>query len=191
MEKVFNLLDYIAPLESGLREYLEKNLKKREKPKDAILLQEGAIAQTIGFIDKGLIRGFRTGKNDVERTTWFMKEGDIFISIRSFFKQLPARETIQTIEPCVFYTLTFQELREAYSKYPSFHRHRAELLEKYYLLSEEREDLRQQDETADRIRFLLEHYPDLVHRVPDKLLASFVDTTPQYFSSLKGRYKKP
>lgn len=189
MEKVLNFLDHIALLEPGLRDYLKDKLRTKHLDKGAILLREGDIADEISFIVKGVIRGFRTMKNDTEKTSWFMREGDVFISIRSFLTRKPATETLQTLEPCIIVRLTYAELMLAYKKYPSFHRHRAELLEKYYLLSEEREDMRQQKNKTDRFRFLLEHYPDLINRVPDKYLASFIDTTPQYFSELKRRFK--
>lgn len=188
MEQVLNFLDNIEPLEASLKTYLKDNLKPSTPPKDAFLLQEGNIAHKIGFIEKGLIRGFRTGKNDNERTIWFMKEGDIFISIRSFLKQVPARETIQTLEPCIIYSLTFSQYKEVLDRFPSFQLHRAEILEKYYLLNEEREDMRQQENMLERMSFLMEHYPELIGRVPEKYLASFIDTRPSYFSDLKNKY---
>ena len=189
MEKVINFLDHIALLEPGLRAYLIDKLRTKHLDKDVILLREGDIADEICFIEKGVIRGFRTMKNDTEKTSWFMREGDVFISIRSFLTRKPATETIHTLEPCIIHRLLYAELKRAYELYPSFHRHRAELLEKYYLLSEEREHMRQQKSKIDRFRFLLEHYPDLINRVPDKYLASFIDTTPQYFSDLKRRFE--
>jgi CRP-like cAMP-binding protein len=190
MEKVLDFLDDISLLELGLRAYLKAHLKTKVLDKGVILLREGDIADEISFIEKGLIRSFRTMKNDTEKTCYFMGEGNVLISIRSFLTRIPATETLETIEPCIIHRLTHAELKLAYEKFPSFQRHRAELLEKYYLLSEEREDMRQQKSKIDRFRFLLEHYPHLINRVPDKYLASFIDTTPQYFSDLKRRFNK-
>jgi CRP-like cAMP-binding protein len=188
MQKVLDFLDNIEELEPVLRKYLKQKLKTRKPDKGIVLLHEGEVADEISFIEKGVIRGFRTMKNDTEKTSWFMRDGDVFISIRSFLTRKPATETIQTLEPCIIHSLTYEEYKKALDLSPSFHRHRAELLEKYYLLSEEREHMRQQKHKIDRFRFLLEHYRDLINRVPDKLLASFIDTTPEYFSYLKRRF---
>ena len=188
MEQVFHSLESIEKLEPGLREFLKNNLKLTRPAKNTFLLKEGEIANTIGFIEKGVVRGFRTKENDTERTIWFMMEYDIFISIRSFLKQVPATETVQTLEPCVIYSLTFQKYQELLKKYRSFQLHRAELLEKYYLLNEERENMRQQEGKFERLCFLMEHYPGLIGRVPEKYLASFIDTTPTYYSELKSKY---
>jgi len=188
MEQVLNFLDSINPLEDGLRSFLKNNLRKSTPQKGAILLQEGTVARHINFIEKGIIRAFRSGNNDKERTTWFMMENDVFISIRSFLKQMPAKETIETLEPCLLYGLTFPLLQEALRRYPSFHFHRAEILEKYYLLNEEREDMRQEANKFDAFCYLMENYPKLVGRVQDKYLASFINVRPSYFSELKDKY---
>jgi CRP-like cAMP-binding protein len=189
MEPVLNFLNSIAPLEEGLRDYLSSVLKTTNPPKDTILLREGSILRTIGFIEKGLIRGFKKMDNGSEKTTFFMKEGDVFVSVRSYFRQIPAKEALETLEPCIIDSITYSQYKQALKRYPSFHEHRAELLEKYYVLGDEREEMRQQHYVYDRFCYLVTHYPDLIDRVPDKFLASFIGTSSSYFSNLKSQYK--
>src|ERR1700761_4528466 len=103
---VIDFLDAIAKLEPGLRSFLQANLRHHKYDEGAILVREGEVAGTIGFIEEGLIRGFRTRKEEREFTSWFMREGDVCVSVRSFFKQVPASETVQTLEPCIIRSLT-------------------------------------------------------------------------------------
>jgi CRP-like cAMP-binding protein len=187
MEQALLFLDDIELLHENMRNFLTSSLKTIRPAKDAYLLREGEIANRLGFIEKGLLRGFRTTKTGKESTSWITKEGDIFASIRSLFKQVPSRETIQTLEPCIIHTLAIDKLLVAF-KQPSFQKHRAVILEKYYIQSVEREDMRQ-EQAFERLCFLMEYYPDLVGRVPDKYLASFLNLTPTYFSHLKSKYK--
>jgi hypothetical protein len=116
-----------------------------------------------------------------------MVELDVFASVLSFFKQVPARETVQTLEPCIIYTLQFEHYKAALKLSPSFQRHRAEILEKYYMQSLEREDMRH-EKIYDRFCYLMQNYPNLVDRVLDKYLASFIGTTPTYYSDVKRQY---
>ena len=118
-----------------------------------------------------------------------MREGDVYISIRSFFKQLPATEVVETLEPCKITSLRFDQYKHAYKTHKSFQEHRAELLEKYYLLAEEREEMRQKKK-FDRFCHFLDHYPGLIDRALDKHIASFLGLTPNYFSSVKEGYLK-
>lgn len=187
MEQVLAFLDSYGPLDDRLREYLRNNLKPTRVPKDIILLKEGSVAGTIGFIEKGVIRGFRTLKGDFEKTNWFMVELDVFASVLSFFKQVPARETVQTLEPCIIHTLRFDQYQAALKLSPSFQRNRAEILEKYYMQSLEREDMRH-EKIYERFCYLMKNYPNLVGRVLDKHLASFIGTTPTYYSDVKRQY---
>jgi hypothetical protein len=187
MEQVLAFLDSYGPLDDRLREYLRNNLKPTRVPKDIILLKEGSVAGTIGFIEKGVIRGFRTLKGDFEKTNWFMVELDVFASVLSFFKQVPARETVQTLEPCIIHTLRFDQYQAALKLSPSFQRNRAEILEKYYMQSLEREDMRH-EKIYERFCYLMKNYPNLVGRVLDKHLASFIGTTPTYYSDVKRKY---
>jgi CRP-like cAMP-binding protein len=188
MEQALQLLDSIEKLEPGLRALLLNSLDTIYPDKDEILLREGSTARTIGFIEKGMVRGFWTTKNDIEKTCWFMKEGDVFASIWSFFEQRPANETLQALEPCIIHVLSFDKLNNVYAKFPSFQLHRAELLQRYYLLSLKREEMRQQEDGYDRFCYLVQHFRNLIDRVPDKYLASYISTIPSYFSTLKHRY---
>ncbi len=188
MEQVLDYLDTYGTLDESLRAYLLNKLKPVRVAKDTILVKEGSVARTIGFIEKGVIRGFRTLKGDFEKTNWFMVELDVFASVLSFFKQVPARETVQTLEPCIIHTLRFDQYQAALKLSPSFQRHRAEILEKYYLQSLEREDMRHEKKVYDRFCYLMQNYPDLVDRVLDKYLASFIGTTPTYYSDVKRQY---
>lgn len=190
MELVLSFLDAISPLEDDLRNMLLSAIRTTRPVKDTVILREGSVAHTINFIEKGLIRGYRITDKGNEVTSWFMKEKDIFISIRSFLTQTPAKETIQTLENCIIHSITYSQFRSAHTTYRSFDRIRGDLLEKYYLLAEERNEMHQQEDTYLRYCYLMEHYPDLADRVSDKYLASFMNTTPEYFSSIKSEYRR-
>ncbi|HLZ86463.1 MAG TPA: cyclic nucleotide-binding domain-containing protein [Puia sp.] len=187
MDTVFHLLDSIDTLEPGLRDYLYTALRTTQHDQGEAIVRESSIARTLGFIEKGLIRGFRINYKGNQFTSWFMREGDIYASVRSFFSQRPATETVQCLEPTILHSISFQQLQYILQKWPSFHRHRAELFEKYYLQSDEREEMRQGD-AYSRFCYLMEHYPDLVSRVQDQYLASFLNLTPTYYSDVKRRY---
>jgi len=188
MESALNFIAANTLLEDDLRTYLYSTLKTFRPSKGTILVREGSIARTIGFIEKGIVRGFRKKDNGSDVTSFFMREGDVFISIRSFLEQLPAKETIQAMEPCIIHGIGYDQYRYAHKTFRHFDALRGDLLEKYYLLGEERDEMRQLKKKYDRFCFLLEHYPYLIDRVADKYLASFIDTTPEYFSNKKREY---
>jgi CRP/FNR family transcriptional regulator, anaerobic regulatory protein len=190
LDDVFRLLDSYAELERGLREFLVNTLKPIKFKTGEIIVEEETTARYVGFITKGIIRSYRFDENRNEHTSWIMMEGDVCAAIHSLLTQTPATETVIAIAPTTMYCLYAEKLQFALKTWPSFHLHRAELLQKYYLQNLEREALRQKTNAYDRFCLLMEQYPRFKKRVRDKYLASFISITPQHYSTLKKQYKK-
>lgn len=188
MQEVLSYLHSIYPLEDELEKYLRAIIRTHQLAKDAFFVKEGNICRRIAFIETGIVRAYHRNDDGSDVTNFFMKQQDLVVSIKSFFTQTPSREIIQALEPTTIYTITHEEFRHAHRTYRGFDALRGDLLEKYYLLAEEREEMRQQQDTYARFCFLVAHYPDLIDRVANKHLASFINTTPEYFSEIKRKY---
>jgi len=188
MEPLFHLFDSIRPLSPELRAYLLNHLLTIEFKKKTTILKTGQIANRIYFIEKGLVRSVRqeAGK---ERTAWFMQEGDIIISVESFFTQEPSLEIIEALEPCLTHSINREELYKAYELFPEFNLHRALILERYYAQSEARARIKQM-KAKDKFQHLIFTQPNLVNRVPDRLLASYLGITPGTYSFEKNRFAR-
>jgi CRP-like cAMP-binding protein len=188
MEQLLRWFDAIKSLSPELRSYLETALKPMKVKKGDIILQEGKIARYIYFIEEGLVRSFKYIDGH-ERTGWIMKTGDIIVSVRSFFSQTPAKETIEALEPCLLHYISFNELKKAYDVYPEFDRHGRIITTHYYVLSEERNEMREQPEAKDKFEFLMNNQPELIGKVLDKHLASYLGMSPEHFSQQKSNFK--
>ncbi|HEY4288864.1 MAG TPA: Crp/Fnr family transcriptional regulator [Puia sp.] len=188
MESLFKVFGKHGTLEDSLRDYLVYALRKVELKKKHPIVTEGKTSKLIGFIEAGVIRSYRDRRGR-EMTSWLMSEGDIFVSLRSFFLQEPATETIETLKPSIIHTISFEQYEYIIGNWPSFQQIRAEILQKYYLLSEQREDMRLQ-RSDEKYRFLMKTQPNLVDKVPDKYLASYLGVSPGTYSRAKHRYAK-
>jgi CRP/FNR family transcriptional regulator, anaerobic regulatory protein len=187
-EILISALRKFAALEAPLESLLLDFIRTTRHLKGELLISPGFTCTRISFIEKGLVSGYRI-KGNKERTKYFMGEGDIFISIRSFLTQTPAIEYIECMEDCILHSITFEELEKTLTKYPSFQRHRADILQYYYLLSAEREEMREMD-TYDRYCYLMENQSHLINRIKDKYLASYLNMAKSTFSRNKKKFKK-
>lgn len=99
MEALFALLNAIAQMSPELEAHLRSILQHTYFKEGDFILRTDKINRSIYFIESGLVRIYHdlSGK---EVTTWFLVERDIFISVRSFFRQLPSREDIVALEDC-------------------------------------------------------------------------------------------
>ncbi len=186
MEKLLLYLNTIYPLSAGLIEHLQSILKVRELPKKSYLLKQGSVCANISFIEKGLLRCFYN-KDDKEVCTWFMKEGDVIISVESFFKQSVGYENIQALEECVLYYINYNELQYIYRQFAEFNFIARVLTEQYYTLSEQRLYSIRMQRGYERYQYLIDRFPELVQRVPSKFIASYLGVTEETLSRVRSR----
>jgi CRP-like cAMP-binding protein len=116
-----------------------------------------------------------------------MKEGDVIISIESFFLQKPGYEYIQALEECEVYYIEYDELQQFYRDFPEFNATGRILTEKYYCQSEQRLYSMRMQRAPERYAYLQEHQPELLQRVASKYIASYLGLTEVTFSRIKNR----
>lgn len=186
MEKLLQFLQSIHPLSQGLLQYLSDHIGYKELPRKEYLLRSGQVCRHICFIESGLLRCFYI-HNGSEVCSWFMKEGDVIISVESFFKQQASYESIQTLENCQLYFISYDHLQYAYKHFPEINFIARVLTEKYYALSEQRLYGIRMQRAHERYLNLLKNFPEIISRVPSKYIASYLGITEVTLSSLKGR----
>ncbi len=187
MEQLLKFLNSVYPLSNDLTNYLMQNLQGEVVKKKGMLLEKGRICKNIFFIEKGLVRCFYL-LNDKEVCSWFMKEGDVVISVESFFKQLPSYESIQAIEECAAYYISYEQLMYAYQNFIEFNFIGRMLTEKYYILSEQRLYSLRMHKAAERYDDLITNDPEIVQRVPSKYIASYLGVSLETLSRVKSKH---
>lgn len=190
MDELLMFLNSIYPLSNELKKHLEKILKPRELGEGELLLKAGHYCENVYFVNQGLLRSYYHDKRDNEKNIWFMKEGDVVYAVRSFLDQIPSKEFIQALEDTTVYYISHRELEQIYDEYMIFNIHGRKLTQEYYKRSVEREDIMRMPEAIERYQYLLEHFPELVNRVPDKHLATFLRMTPVTLSRMRNNRMK-
>ena len=185
MENVFRSFEAVHPLSESLKDYLLSTVKVREVEKKGFLLKAGHVNRAIHFVDNGLLRCFYL-KEDTEVCTWFMKSGDMILSIESFYLQKESYENIQALENSTLFYLDYNELQYAYRTFPEFNFIGRVYTEKYHILwAQQLFGLRMQT-PVERYRWLLTHHSELVLQVPSKYLASYLGIGEVTLSRIKN-----
>ena len=186
MQELLLHLNSIHPLSSELKEHLSQILSLKQLAKKEYLLKAGHVCRSICFIRQGLLKCFYQ-KDQHEVCSWFMKEGDVIISVESFFSQTSSYESIQAIEDTELYCINHEQLEYLYRTFPEFNFIGRVLLQKYYTLSEQRLYSLRMQKSQERYEYLLEHHPELVLRVPSKYLASYLGITEVTMSKVRSK----
>jgi CRP/FNR family transcriptional regulator, anaerobic regulatory protein len=185
MDTLLHYLHSIYPLSPELREHLSGILKVKQLSRKDYLLRAGHISHLTCFVGQGLLRCFYH-LEDQEVSAWFMKEGDVIVSVESFFHQTPSKESIQAMEDCVLYYITYEELQFLYRHFMEFNFIGRVLTERYYILSEQRLYYLRMQRGKERFDYLRAYHSELLGRVPDKHLASYLGISDVYLSQLKN-----
>jgi len=148
------------------------------------LVEIGEIATTIYFVFKGISRRyFYRGKQEV--ITHLIKEGGMMGSVISFITGEPSLYALETIEPVTAYALSKKDLDELFFTDKKWEKFGRKIITAFFLQTERQilDNIRYT--TKERFVNFMKQNPDLVLRVPQKYLASYLEIQPETFSRLK------
>lgn len=157
--------------------------------KKTIITEAGNRELYLYFVVKGLIREFfYKGKQEI--TTDIISEGTITGSVTSFFTGAPSHYCLQAMEACTLISIHKGKLEELYRSDRKWERF-GRVLTAHFLMQQEWNILSSVRLTP-REMFLqfFENHADLLQRVPQKYLASYLHIKPETFSRMKHLLRK-
>lgn len=182
---LFNKLNSISILSAGLKEQLKEYLIEEQFSKKQLLLKEGMVAQRIYFIEKGFVRAFHH-KDGEKFTSWFMGEGEIIISVYSFFSRKPSFENIELLEDCILQSINWDQLQKLYASFPEFNLIGRIITEQYYIRSEEKMIHMQTLSARQRYDALINTHPDILNKASLGQIASYLGIKQETLSRIRA-----
>jgi CRP-like cAMP-binding protein len=165
---------------------------RMEVPAKTILLEEGKISRKMFIIEKGCIRvWFNNNGKDV--TSQFFFEQESVGSIESFMKNIPSPTTIETIEPSVVWWIHKDDLNNIVEEIKEIPRLRDLFINKIfertfdymkYFISSIK------DTPQQRYLHLMHERPEIIKRVPQHYIASYLGITTVHLSRIKSKLAK-
>jgi CRP-like cAMP-binding protein len=161
--------------------FIEKKISSK-----TILLHEGEISNHIYFIQKGCLREW-FNKEGKDITFQFFFEGQPVASIDSFMSNKPSLFTIESIEPSTILSIEKNDFRKLFIAYPElknkFQNFIFQRFRNYGLLFLSRI----KDTPQERYDDLIQNHPEIIKRVSQHYIASFLGITPVSLSRIRNR----
>ena len=156
----------------------------RQVEKKTILVKEGEVDNYLNMVVKGLIMKYvRVKKNDM--ILQLATEGHVIHSEISFLTRTPSLVFVETLEPTIMVSLTYDKMEEALDKFPQGERLGRLILTGMYVKKEESRYNRLLKSARERFLDYLNAHPHMLQRVPQKYLASYLNIKPETFSRMK------
>ncbi len=183
-EKLFSVLSSIHPISSDFRKAVERVITPLSLPQDHLVLEATRIAECAYFINEGFAMAytFVKGKKQVD---WFWNSGQIMVSARSFFEQVPSREFIQLRTSTELLCITHDSVLHLFQTFPEAHFIYRVIMNQYYEHSRERTRDLQHLTAVERYEKLIHYFPGIEQHVTQKNIASYLGIAPQSFSRIK------
>jgi CRP-like cAMP-binding protein len=187
------ILEYLSKnyweLSETAMTYLVKKTDEIEVKKKEILLEQGEVCRYVWFIKKGMLRSYEMNEKGKYFSNWFMKENDIATSVISFFQEEKTEEVIEVVEDSHLCRMSRKDLFDGLAKYRSLAMLTLKIMIKYYCQSRLFESILRRKEPEQIHRYLLQQHTELVQRVPEKHLATFLGITEPTYNSIKKGQK--
>ncbi len=174
----------LTPQEQEL--FLSKTEIRQYKAK-TVLLNAGEICKNSYFVNSGVLRSFNINDNIVEHVLSFACSGWWISDMYSLLSQKPGNLFIQVLEDAEIVILSKENQEILFQEIPKLERffriltenslvaHQERLMDNLSLTAEERFE-----------KFCTKHH-DLIQKVPQKQIASYLGVTPEFFSKMKSK----
>ena len=184
------LVNYIKGIIKVTDDELEKIIsyfEPLEVEKNELLVIRGQTSQRTFFVGKGCLRIFFITEDGQEATRYIAFENNFATALCSFISNEPSLEFIQALEPTTLLCIShkdFYHLLEIIPSWEKFYRH---YLENAYVNNTNRLMSFLTLDATERYKLLLDTHPKIVQRLPNKVVATYLNISQETLSRLKSK----
>jgi CRP-like cAMP-binding protein len=189
IDQKINIFKQITGFNDSELEILIQYFEANNFKKKTILLKEGKVSNEVYYIVKGCVRLF-CEKDGEELSTYFFTENMFAGSYDSFISRKPSKVSIETLEDCEVYTLSHKSLEELYSVFPKMNEFIRKSIEERFVVLHDLFISYILNSPEERYITLQKERPDLLNRIPQHQIASFLGITPVSLSRIRNRIAK-
>lgn len=155
-------------------------------PSKTMLLEEGKIADKLYFIRKGCLRLFFYNEGK-DITFQFFFEGDFVASFDSLYKGTPSLFSLESIEPSEVMFIKKEDFYNEIENNSSLKKVYEEKIIERFSFYQHLFLSRIKNTPQQRYEELLKEYPNIIQRVPQHYIASYLGITPVSLSRIRNR----
>ena len=167
-------------------DYILNHFNYESSKKNEILIAHNMTCEHLYFVNSGALRVFIIKEDGQEWTRYVAFEG-MFISIMpSFIKQTSSLAALQSIDDSELLHISFNNFQKILNEFPEWEKYYREMLEKTYISSIRRiEDFISMN-TKQLYNNCLKHNPQIIQRLSNKMLASYLGVSQETLSRIKS-----
>lgn len=159
-----------------------KNFSKKEN-----LIHINTKCKFHFFVVKGCLRMFFIDEKGNEQTIQFAIENWWITDYLAFDLQTNTEFTIQAVEPSEVLQIDYQNQEKLLRKFPQLERYFRLIYQRAYAASQLRTKYFYDFSREEFYSHFNDNFPEFTKRIPQHLLASYLNMTPEYLSEIKKK----
>lgn len=183
---LFQHIEKFIPLDPSEIDTLEScltlsNIKKKEH-----VLKEGQLCNTIYFIIKGCMRQYIINSKGSEQTLQFAIENWWITDQLSYHNHVPSDFYIQAVENTEVIAIEKPILESLLIEIPKLERYFRIVSQKSFGAMQMRIKFLFTMSAEERYHHFNDHFPEFVQRVPQYMIASYLDFSAEFMSKIRA-----
>jgi len=164
-----------------LEAFTLKALAKKET-----LLFKGNVSNHMRFVSEGSLRSYYIEEDGEEHIIQFGIRGWWINDLYSYLTQKPATCFVQAIKPSKVLLIHRDQLNQLFDKVPPIERFFRIKFQNAYVALQERTLERMSLSAKERYEKFRKKYRDIEQSVPQYMIASYLNVTPEFLSSVRS-----
>jgi len=157
------------------------------KPKEEFF-KAGEVADKAGFLKNGILRAYQLDEDGNISTSYFYytPKNDVVTLHTSFSQNQPSEHTVEAITDCEILYIEKEDILYLYNNFHTFEKLGHKIAEKHYLEGSKRINSLQTKNAKQRYYEFLEESPELILKVPQNMIASYLGISQFTLSKIKN-----
>ena len=185
-QKLLNYFSKILPLSQEEIDGIVATLTIKKFPKRTILLREGEISMEAYFVLEGCVRQYFMIEGE-EKTNNFFSEEQWVISVNSMANNQPSKHFLECCEDSILVVGNREKEEALYKQFPKLETISRRVMEKVFAEQQELSGSYFTDSPEERYLNLIQTRPQLLQRIPQYMIASYIGVKPESLSRIRKR----
>lgn len=184
-QKLINYFLRLTELSSVEIDALKESMVIKHYPKGSYLVKEGEFSNTTYFVLEGCVRQFRMLDGEDVSTNFFSEEQWIISSDTGASET--STHSLICMEDCTLVLGDEKKAAEIFEKFPQLEKVARKIVESAFMEQQQTLSTYISDKPEQRYQRLLKQRPDLLQRVPQYDIASYIGVKPESLSRIRKK----
>lgn len=160
-------------------------IRNKTIAKGEYIVRPGEVCTAQTYVTEGALRSYYRHENGSDHTIQFAVE-DWFISdFNSYITQTPAQLYVEALEKSTLQQISYTDTEDLCQNHPVFERFFRQVAQKAFAFAQKRVLSAISKTAEERYAELETRYPNIINRVPQYTIASYLGISPEFLSKLK------